>query len=709
MAFTCPNDNLSSKFYINGFLVDAKRGVVSDSCNNRDEEVVLEPKVMALLKVLVKNHQQVLSSEELFEQVWPNGIYSPNSVRRNIALLRQAFHDEQKSIVKTHPKRGYSLEADIRFVENIHEENEPTRFQKNEKSRLVFFIALLSLCIISTVVFGYYFQSINEPTKTRLSNIMPITASNGSERYMQVSPDGRFMAFIQSTQDTQERLLLIKDLVTNTEWLLNDESKAYTYLAWENHTNSLIYSHKTAKGIEFVRLYLNKQNKRISESVLFSRNDISWNSVFYVDSKQQLFYLANHNGSEHSRNVSLYTHNLNTGLSETLLEPNDEYKPYKIALSSKQNKLALVGFNDEGVTQVKLLDPSNETFTLVAELDRNWYFLSWFEEENSLLLSNGSQLKQLDLTGELYTLDYRSYNFLVYPQIVADKLYFIEAKSDEDILLTRFDSPKNIRKIIDSNTVDMMPALSPDGTRIAYISLRNGLPQLFIKHIESGEERLVFQNEEQEFALSEPIWDKSAKRLTSSVNNKPFIVELEQNRHSINWLETIIGVPKAWYNHSNAILMVNKSTHNDALIRFDLNQRESTELNVNLAKKRVFLDNNDNLISFGNGKIFNHSNNASLLSNEGLIERLYPQHEGFYYLKRQSQSQSLKLAYYRYQQPEHTGTILNNDIQIFCSEFCDQISEIKGNTILLKDISNSADILRLELKKHNLVDNTNPQ
>ncbi|MEL7479562.1 MAG: winged helix-turn-helix domain-containing protein, partial [Pseudomonadota bacterium] len=289
MAFYCLNDNLSAKFYINGFLVDTKRGVVSCSSNNRDEEVVLEPKVMALLKVLVKNHQQVLSSEELFEQVWPNGIYSPNSVRRNIALLRQAFLDEQKSIVKTHPKRGYSLEADIRFVENIGEKNEPTRFQKNEKSPLVFFIALLSFFIIGTVLFGYYFQNINVPTKTRLANLMPITASNGSERYMQVSPDGRFMAFIQSTQDTQKRLLLIKDLVTNTEWLLNDESKAYTYLAWESHTNSLIYSHKTAKGIEFVRLYLNKQHKRISESVLFSRNDISWNSVFYIDSKQQLF------------------------------------------------------------------------------------------------------------------------------------------------------------------------------------------------------------------------------------------------------------------------------------------------------------------------------------------------------------------------------------------------------------------------------------
>ena len=123
---------------------------------------------------------------------------------------------------------------------------------------------------------------------------------------------------------------------------------------------------------------------------------------------------------------------------------------------------------------------------------------------------------------------------------------------------------------------------------------------------------------------------------------------------------------------------------------------------VDLAKKRVFLDNNDDLISFENGKILNHSSNASLLSNEGLIKGLYPQQEGFYYLK----SQSLKLAYYRYQHPEQTGTILNNDIQIFCSEFCDQISEIKGNTILLKDISNSADILRLELKKHNLVDNS---
>ncbi|TMO55295.1 winged helix-turn-helix domain-containing protein [Pseudoalteromonas phenolica] len=692
--------NLPKKISINEFRVDFGTGQISTDTKIE----VIEPKVMDLLRVLCGAPKQVHRAEVLFEKVWPRSIYSPNSVRRNIALLRQALSDEDKTLIKTHPKRGYSLEASIKLIDSANEETEQqgsslevqkSALLKIKPSNLALICLILCIVAVSSVVL---FKP--QKSKIQLLNLSPITSSNDKERYMQVSPDGRYMAYIQSglsQRGPSQRRLLLKDLVTQKEWPLSQNAKAYTYLAWDVHLNSIVYSSKEQNNISFNRILLDAQRKPVSEQILFQRQDITWNSVFFIDDKQNLYYLANNNSSEHSRNASLYKHNLNTGLSETILSPNDDYKPYKISLSPTQSRLAILGFNKHGISELKSLELNSRRITSIAEIDHNWHFLSWFENENALLLSNGSQLKQLNLSGDITTLDYKSYNFLVYPQIVKSKLYFIEAKSDQDILKTDLHTLAGPKKVVDSNTVDMNPSLSPDETRIAYVSLKNGLPQIFIKHNSTGQERLVFNNEDNEYALTQAFWDKEGKRLVSSINNKPFIIHLEEKHHSLQWLDKIIGVPKAWYQHSDEILFVDKGTHTDNLNRFNLNTEVSQSLNIELAKKQVFLDNNDNLLSFESGEIFNHGNNTSLLSNQGTIKRLYPQKDGFYYLK--GQGQRFQLAYYRFQQPDQSGEVLDNDVQIFCAEFCNQISEIKGNTILLKDSKNSADILRLELKK----------
>ena len=104
-------DNKNSSLWINDICINAKDGTVKSEGSIE----IIEPKVMSMLLVLCQSPKDVVSAESLFEQVWPNAIYSPNSVRRNIALLRQALKDDDKTLIKTHPKRGYSLEANIKF------------------------------------------------------------------------------------------------------------------------------------------------------------------------------------------------------------------------------------------------------------------------------------------------------------------------------------------------------------------------------------------------------------------------------------------------------------------------------------------------------------------------------------------------------------------------------------------------------------------
>lgn len=686
VAVTLESHELPNRFYINEFFVDNDTGEITFG----DEVHVVEPKVMAILKVLAKSPKQVFSAEALFELVWPQAIFSPNSVRRNISLLRQVLRDDDKTIIKTHPKRGYSLEADVKVLNETPKKHlNPNSYLGLSKRWLS--VAVLSVILISLLVL--FFPTSNP--ELNLSNLQPVTSSNEEERYMQVSPDGRFMAYIQNTDWPNKRILLMKDLVTESHWPLVETSKAYTYLTWNADNGSLIYSLNDGESISFGRLFLDKRAKVVSDETLFTRRDITWNSWFFIDKHQNLYYLANKNASEHSRNVSLYKYNLVTGSSEVVTKPNDKFKLYRIAMSPDQSQLALVGFNEQGISEVKLLNLASNNIESIVAIDHNWHFLTWFESGDSLLLSNGSALSRLELNGVLTRLSFKSYNFLVYPQIVKDTLYFIEAKSDQDILISSLDPFSQPYKIVDSNTVDKDASLSPDAKSLAFLTMKNGLPQLVVKEIETGNERLVFANKEQEYALSQPIWDKSNKRIVSSINNKPFIIHLEEGSFSIEWLNNILGVPKAWYTQADAILFIDKRNHKDELVKLTLKNAKVTALNIQPHRKTFFLDNNDRLVFVDNGLVLTMYSDKPLLPSSLKVSFVYPNVRGFYY--RYKQENQSRIGFYDYL----NGTKeLSSDFDEFCQLYCEQITTIRGNIILLNEYRNTADILKLNIIKN---------
>lgn len=672
---------LTNKYYVNDFLVNIETGEIVSSEKNQ----VVEPKVMALLNVLAQAPRQVYSAESLFESIWPNAIYSPNSVRRNISLLRQILNDDAKQIIKTHPKRGYSLEADVRFIDETPIQQKTTN---NTRKRTKPYYVAFVLCTL--FVFLFYLSSLEN--RITFTNLQPVTSSNQIERFMQVSPDGRYMAYIQTTDQIDKHQILLKNLKTGSVSTLSTIPRTYTYLTWDTENYGILYSVRDIDGISFGQLNLDNQERVVDEKTVFTRGDITWNSMFFVDDNQNMYYLANQNSSEHSRNVSLYRHDLTTGNSEVLIRPNDSYKPYKLSLSPDKTRLALVGFNLEGVSEVKLFDITSEKLTSVGLLDHNWYFLSWFENGKSLLLSNGSELKEFEFNGNVTKLNFKSFNFLVYPQVVGNELYFIEAKSDEDILIHKGGMLPSPQKLVDSNTVDKDPSISPDGQSIAYISMKNGLPQLFVKDIESGKEQLVFANTEREFALAKPIWDKVGKRIVSAINNRPFIVHLEQGHHTISWLTTVIGVPQAWYHNTDAILFVDKSQQGDNLVQYLVANEHVLDLNIKLKKEKVFLDQSDRRWFFNQGQVRNSHSDDEKLALLPKISAVFPSANGFYYLIRQNGKSRIEFFDFV------NGTQkLSDRMDTFCSKHCEQITAIKDDIILLSERSDSADILKLSI------------
>ena len=70
---------------------------------------------MGVLECLAQHPGETLSKEQLFQAVWPNIVVTEDVLKRCIAELRRAFHDDARNphIIETIAKRGYRLIASV--------------------------------------------------------------------------------------------------------------------------------------------------------------------------------------------------------------------------------------------------------------------------------------------------------------------------------------------------------------------------------------------------------------------------------------------------------------------------------------------------------------------------------------------------------------------------------------------------------------------
>jgi len=95
------------------------------------ESVRLEVRTMRLLVSLAEHAGEVVSIDELLQEVWPDVIVTPDSVYQAVASLRRALGDDtrQPSYIATVPRLGYKMVASVgAWAEETTPATPPRRF-----------------------------------------------------------------------------------------------------------------------------------------------------------------------------------------------------------------------------------------------------------------------------------------------------------------------------------------------------------------------------------------------------------------------------------------------------------------------------------------------------------------------------------------------------------------------------------------------------
>jgi adenylate cyclase len=90
-------------------LLDEGRGLLIAPAG----ETVLRPKTFDLLRLLLDNPGRVIARNEILDAVWPNLFVTDDSITQCVVEIRKAIGPRGAEVLKTLPRRGYMLEAEV--------------------------------------------------------------------------------------------------------------------------------------------------------------------------------------------------------------------------------------------------------------------------------------------------------------------------------------------------------------------------------------------------------------------------------------------------------------------------------------------------------------------------------------------------------------------------------------------------------------------
>ena len=93
-----------------GFVVNVTRGTL---LNATGVEIPLRRQSFELLCVFVENAGRLLDRETINRRIWGDIVVSDDSITQCIGDIRRALGDEAQQILRTVPRRGYMMAAEV--------------------------------------------------------------------------------------------------------------------------------------------------------------------------------------------------------------------------------------------------------------------------------------------------------------------------------------------------------------------------------------------------------------------------------------------------------------------------------------------------------------------------------------------------------------------------------------------------------------------
>lgn len=421
------------------WILDPKHQSISDGEVERE----LEPLLFRLLCYLIINNEQIITRQNLVEDVWSQHYVDDNAINRAMSELRKILKsDKQKgTIVKTHYRKGYSffLEPEIVYYDHVEKpstfssltdtESKPvslpgeselsTRAQphvtanNHRKSTLRWRYVLLPLLLVlpplawHILPTGFFMGEQKVHTLTR-SDIEESVLSWLPGRYatLNLSPNKQHVAFSFIQNDNKNYALVVKSLENGHEKRIGNPGVNYFPVGWSVDSSFIYYRAVSEDQCQVWQLSADfiTSNRHVFDCTLHYTTGGGVAAGRFVYSKS---------GYRNRDELSVLTsRDLSTGDEFQITSPNlnsygDRFLTYvaqkQVILFERRqyesNELYMTDL--DGGNQIKLYESANRIWAVNYDAEHD--LVSWFDNSANQLYRFSLAQKRLHSVEQLQT------------------------------------------------------------------------------------------------------------------------------------------------------------------------------------------------------------------------------------------------------------------------------------------------------------------
>ncbi|MCW8093286.1 winged helix-turn-helix domain-containing protein [Alteromonas ponticola] len=552
---------MAQQFWVNNYFVDVSRNQIQ----HQQQATQLPPKALKVLEVLASRAGEVVSHDELMELVWVNSVVGPNTLQRAIAQLRKVFGDDskQQAFIKTHAKKGYSLEANVRWGNS---QSTPTAVIDNRWWGLSHRKWAYAGTIAFTFVLLFYMLKPHTPLYAEMT---PLTASDSQEYNASYSPNGRYLAFNRFVGQCQSHLWA-KDLENNQEVRLSTEPGHYSRLSWSADGTQLAFIVESTcspmtspvhqcwqlQTFDFAQAWKgNSQNLLRYDCAETKTTQPTWLN------DGRIAFLQYPNEAKNAPEIVLYD-----PFSEQLtpLKLDHQGEIYSLDYSHRSGLLAVVMLTDNHQHLLTTFTPQGEVHSasVIERLPHHSVYhrfpIRFLPDGNGFLTDVKGQIYKLNLDGELILLHPESYRDLQMPthHPMRNKLTATYGAKDFDVGKLKIDYGEGIFEPFNRSTAAEINAqFQPHGNLIAFVSYRSGDSQIWIADGVSAYQLTDFEDGLFGYRFS---WSPDGNSIVVNLGNQLAVLDLNGGYRLLN-TPIAINALMSWHDPNHLLVTANQT------------------------------------------------------------------------------------------------------------------------------------------------------
>ncbi len=461
-----------------------------------DQDFFVEPLAMAVLVYFAENPEQVVSLEELIEHVWKGRIVGDHAIYRIINQIRKILgEDQDNAYITTIRKKGYQLVQPVKWrtsqtgspaaTEQSTTNSNKFSAPKTGRTRSTKFLSLvvgLPLLVAAFWIGSHYVtKSVSYRAMQTFNHIKPFSVLIGQEEDAAYSPDGRYIAYAHRSKDKPFFKLYVQSVDGESPRQLTQLAGNDTSPSWSPDGTSLVFVRHHEGQCQIMQIALSGAEGNASPILDCHAsglpNEVIWGRgehIYYTDSLSAV------------DPYKIYKYSTKTSKREQLTNPESGKSKgdIHIALSNDNRTLAFSRDLNWGNTEVNILDLETLEVTPLFNLngwrkalawsydDKFLYYIDTNDDIYAYSIQHKFHKQVLSNTDTLHAIS-------AHPS--ADKLAIMTGETGVDIWGRTMDATGSELPVIQSSEIDLYPEFANQSDDIAFMSLRSGQPQIWIR------------------------------------------------------------------------------------------------------------------------------------------------------------------------------------------------------------------------------------